>query len=57
MLPSTAPPFGMAAAALLLKAGADVNARDKRGETPLGAALRHRREALAAFLRARGGVE
>jgi ankyrin repeat protein len=43
------------AARLLVDAGAAVNARDASHHTPLGWAMTHGRDALASFLRSRGG--
>jgi ankyrin repeat protein len=42
---------------LLLDHGADINARDLGGETPLGWALQANRQAVADLLRKRGGEE
>jgi ankyrin repeat protein len=39
---------------LLVEAGGDVNARDDRGVTPLGYAVRHGRDDVAALMRAAG---
>ena len=44
-------------ALLLLDAGLDINARDCNGHTPLGWAIVYKREALAALLKSRGGIE
>jgi hypothetical protein len=43
-------------ASLLLDHGADVNARDKGKWTPLDIAMLFREQAMADFLRARGGI-
>ncbi|MHC4788990.1 MAG: ankyrin repeat domain-containing protein [Planctomycetota bacterium] len=42
---------------LLIDNGAQLNARDKEGNTPVGVALMNGRKEVAEFLRARGGVE
>jgi ankyrin repeat protein len=42
---------------LLLQKGADVNARNKAGKTALQLAIENGQDQVAAFLRARGGME
>ena len=42
-------------AKLLLEHGANVNAKDDNGKTPLATALEYKQDAVAAFLRERGG--
>ncbi len=39
----------------LLESGADINAKDDTGKTPLAHAIKAKQEAMAAFLRERGG--
>jgi len=46
---------GKEVAALLLAKGAEVNARDKSGATPLGGAIRRKQTETADLLRKHGG--
>jgi cytohesin len=46
---------GKEVAALLIAKGADVNAKDKSGATPLGGAIRRKHTELANLLRKHGG--
>ena len=46
---------GKEVAALLIAKGADVNARDKSGATPLGGAIRRKHPELTDLLRKHGG--
>jgi ankyrin repeat protein len=43
-------------AALLLKHGADLNAKDDAGKTPLAHAIGGNKDAVVAWLRAHGGL-
>ncbi len=44
------------AAELLILYGADVNARTRKGSTPLRLATTHKKEALVSLLKSHGGV-